>query len=323
MNIGLVLYPGCVVSGLWAFAELLEVANRRAGKKHFCLYWVSSGQQAVAVTAGSAQAVATINAQTHLLDDKLDALLIPGFWTDYQEQVEQSLKAYQTLVNELAAFPASKPVWAYCSSVSLLAASGRLNHQLATCTWWLADYLQDKYTAVKWNFSQSCIFHALYATAAGVNGYLPIAQELITQHCGELLLREVGDLMVMPKPEKASPAFPFIQLMKLDDSLLRKIVIWVEQTPATELNIKTLAERFNLAQRSLARKVKAATQLSCAHFMRLIKMRQASEYLIYSTKPVNIVSDLLGFSDDAAFRRAFKKVSGYSPGEYRQSFNRL
>jgi len=31
---------------------------------------------------------------------------------------------------------------------------------------------------------------------------------------------------------------------------------------------------------------------------------------------------MLGFSDDAAFRRTFKKVSAYTPGDYRQAFKR-
>jgi hypothetical protein len=35
MKIGLLIYPGCVISGLLAFAELMEVANKRAGKTIF------------------------------------------------------------------------------------------------------------------------------------------------------------------------------------------------------------------------------------------------------------------------------------------------
>jgi len=54
--------------------------------------------------------------------------------------------------------------------------------------------------------------------------------------------------------------------------------------------------------------------------MRLIKLHQASEYLIYGSQPINVISDLLGFSDDAAFRRTFKKVASYTPSEYRQTF---
>ena len=68
--------------------------------------------------------------------------------------------------------------------------------------------------------------------------------------------------------------------------------------------------------------MKKVTDLSLASFMRLIKLHQASESLIYTSKPINLISDALGFSDDAAFRRTFKKVSSYTPSEYRQAFQR-
>ena len=51
-------------------------------------------------------------------------------------------------------------------------------------------------------------------------------------------------------------------------------------------------------------------------------LHQASEYLIYGRKPINLISDVLGFSDDAAFRRTFKKVSSFTPTQYRQAFQR-
>ena len=110
--------------------------------------------------------------------------------------------------------------------------------------------------------------------------------------------------------------------MKLDDKLLRKIYIWVEKTSATELTISVLGKHLNQTERTLARKVKQATNLSLASFMRLIKLHQASEFLIYSRQLINLISDALGFSDDAAFRRTFKKVSSYTPSEYRQAFQR-
>ena len=110
--------------------------------------------------------------------------------------------------------------------------------------------------------------------------------------------------------------------MALEDTLMRKIVLWVESMPAIELLVNRLAISLNLTERTLARKVKARTNMSCAHFMQLIKLHQASEMLIYSLNPVNKISDDLGYSDDAAFRRSFKRITSYTPSQYRQLFKR-
>jgi transcriptional regulator GlxA family with amidase domain len=322
MNIGLLIYPGCVVSGLFAFAEMLEVANKRAGKTFFTTQWVGIDDKDVAITTGSKTPVMTMKVEGTLLDASIDALLIPGFWTNHQRDVERSIDTYQPLISALKKIPTTTQVWGYCTAVSVMAASGRLDHQLATATWWLADFVQNNYPTVDWSFSQTYTFEGQNRTAPGLNGYLPIAQALIEERCGLDVLRDIIELMIIPKPEKSAQPFTQIKLMKLDDKLLREIYVWVQKKPATDLIISVLAQHLNQTERTLARKVKKMTDLSLASFMRLIKLHQASESLIYTNQPINLISDALGFSDDAAFRRTFKKTSSYTPSEYRQMFQR-
>lgn len=322
MKIGLLVYPGCVVSGLFAFAELLEVANKRAGKILFDTLWLGVDGAEVEISTGRKTPVTTIKVEGALLNTAIDALLIPGFWTNHQRHVEQATKTYQPLISALKKLPATTQVWGYCSAICLMAASGRLNQQRATATWWLADFLQNNYPDVGWSFSQAYILDGQNRTASGLNGYLPIAQTLIEEQCGQDVLRDIIELMIIPKPDKSAQPFTQIKLIKLDDKLLRGIYLWVEKAPATELTISELAKHLNQTERTLARKVKQATGLSLASFMRLIKLHQASELLIYSRTSINLISNTLGFSDDAAFRRTFKKVSSYTPSEYRQAFQR-
>jgi len=322
MKIGLVIYPGCVVSGLFAFSELLEAANRRSGKRYFETMWVGIDHKDVSVTTGSKRMEVSISPTTTISDRSIDAILLPGFWTNGIRQVSPILSEYKAISRALKQLPSQTRVWAYCTSVCFLAESGRLNQQSATSTWWLADHMQEKYPKVTWSFTKNYVFQGQNATASGVNGYLPIAQQLIAQNCGQDILRDIIDLMVVPKPNNNNQPFEFISLMQLDDKLMQQIYVWTEATPTKELAIKSLAKDLNLTERTVSRKVKTQTNLSCAYFMRLIKLYQATEYLIYGTDTVNSIAIRLGFSDDAAFRRTFKKVLSYTPNEYRQAFKR-
>lgn len=322
MRIGLIVFPGCVASGLFAFAELLEIANKRSGKKTFELVWAGVDNTLVPVTVGSERTVVSLTPEITIDDPSLDSLLLPGFWSDGEKSIDKAMLSLTILLDMLRDIPESTTIWGYCTSVSLLAEVGRLNYKEATSTWWLADFLQNKYSDVHWRFSQTCILLETSGTASGLNGYLPIAQALISKMCGNDVHRDIVDLMVLPKPETITEPLQSINLMHLDDTLIRQIFVWVEQTPSTQLTISGLANALSQSERTLSRKVKTATSFSCAHFMRLIKMHQASEYLIYTSDSINVISDRLGFSDDAAFRRTFKKVSHYSPGEYRQRFKR-
>ena len=300
----------------------MEVANKRSGKNIFDISWIGVDLNDVPISAGGKTPVSTIKVSATIGSEELDAILIPGFWTNYQKHVEQSLKANQNIISALKKLPASTKLWSYCTGVCLHAESGRLNNNDATATWWISDYVENNYSRVNWNFTQTYLFQDGSATASGLNGYLPIAQTIIKKHCGNDVLKDIVELMILPKPEIIAQPFKQIKLIKLEDKLLRSILVWVEKTPARELTLGTLSTELKLTERTLARKVKLATKLSCANFMRLVKLNQAGEYLIYSQKTINIISDTLGFTDDAVFRRSFKKVSTFTPGEFRNLFQR-
>lgn len=322
MKVGLAVYEGCMASGLFAFAELLEASNKRSGKKYFDCVYAGINHSPVSILSRQGLSGAQITPQTTITDTDLDAILLPGFWVESASENEEQHARYKTLVEALAKMENDKLIWSYCSAVGLVARAGKLDWQQATSTWWLANFLQDNFDHVNWRFNQTCIFQGMNATASGVNGYLPIATHIIRTICGERVLRDITNIMVVPRPEKEIQPFQQINLMLQDDRLIRRIVLWVEKTPAASLSVDKLGEFLNLTTRTLSRQVKAKTGQSCAHFMRLIKLHQAGEMLIYSPKPVNVISNELGYSDDASLRRSFKKITSYTPSEYQQFFKR-
>ena len=91
MKIGLLVYPGCVSSGLFAFAELMEVANKRSARKVFDVSWIGVDLNEVPISTGGESAVSYIKVSATILSNELDAILIPGFWTNYQKHLEHSL----------------------------------------------------------------------------------------------------------------------------------------------------------------------------------------------------------------------------------------
>ncbi|NMH65504.1 GlxA family transcriptional regulator [Shewanella salipaludis] len=337
MKIGLLIYPGCVASGLLAFAELLTVANHRAGRKHFTLCWVGdhadlaalapASQSTIPLGLGFGPSLFSLPVDRSLASmatekEGVDALLVPGFWASSTREVSAAIRGHRQLIQGLKQLPATTQLLAYCSGVCLLAETGKLDNRVATSTWWLADYLGVRFPGVQWHFSQTCLYRPGYASASGVNGYLPLAQALIGQQCGQDVLRDIIELMILPKPEPRSQPLAFMKLVSIEDKLIRSLILWVEQTQASQLNLSALAQALNTTERTLSRKVKDLTGHSCAQFMRLVKLHQASERLIYSRQSIAAIGEELGFSDDTAFRRSFKQVCGFTPNDYRNEFKR-
>lgn len=317
LRIGLLLYPKCMPAGLFAFADLVHAANRRANMRLFEPVFVAARAGAVECAHNqSLEAAASVQSAS------LDAILIPGFWAESSQQISAVLGRNASLTAVLATLPKSVMMWSYCTGVCLLAATGRLNGQKATVTWWLDDPMRERHPKVVWQTEQTSIFNVRTATASGVNGYLPIAQALIEKRLSMESYRDLTKLMVLPRPERTHHAFQTMNLVGQPDRLLRKLYAMTEQIPAAEVTVRRLAEELNTTERTLARKVLAATGLTVATYLRRIKLNQVSERLIHTTMPANTISAELGFSSDSGMRRMFKDLTALTPAQYRQAFGR-
>lgn len=314
-KIGLLLYPGCMPAGLFAFADLLLAANLRAGEQRFEVCWVGLDTQPVDSAHGM-----RLQPDSSLAAAGCTAVLIPGLWADSEARMAQALMLNRELIRALAQLDQQTQLWSYCTGVCLLAQSGRLNGETATATWWLADSLQGRFPQVNWQFQQTQVFNRQSATASGVSGYLSIAKALIERELGVPVYREIAKLMVLPRPGPAAPVFSAISLMEQADPLLRHLHLLVEKMPAQQLGVQQLAEQLALTARTLARRVKALTGHAVADHVRLIKLNQAGERLILTGDSISRISDSLGFSDESSFRRSFKRVTGLTPVAYRQQF---
>lgn len=317
LRIGLLLYPACMPAGLFAFADLAHAANRRAGAPLFETRFVAL--QSGTVECAHGQGLAAAGA---LQNGGLDAILVPGFWAEAAQQVSDALNVNADLVSALTQLPKNVMLWSYCTGVSLIAASGKLNGQRATVTWWLADAMRRRAPRVKWEIDRTSIVNLRTATASGVNGYLPIAQALIEKRMSASAYRDLTKLMVLPRPERTHHAFQAMNLIEQPDRLLRTLYARVEQSPASDLTVLSLARQLHLSERTLARKVQAATGMSIAAYVRCIKLNQVSERLILTTESVSTISADLGFGSDSSLRRMFKDLTALTPLEYRQAFGR-
>jgi AraC-like DNA-binding protein len=86
--------------------------------------------------------------------------------------------------------------------------------------------------------------------------------------------------------------------------------------------VARLARQLHTTERTLARKVAAATGFAVAGYVRRVKLNQVSERLIHTSSTASAISEELGFSSDAGMRRMFKELTSLTPAQYRQAFGR-
>jgi AraC-like DNA-binding protein len=110
------------------------------------------------------------------------------------------------------------------------------------------------------------------------------------------------------------------QLAELANSDLEsRCKAWLlEQLTSGEPSEETLARAMGMSPRTLQRKL-GDLGLSYKSVLEKTRYDLALRYLDDPSKSVTDITFLLGFSEQSAFTRAFKRWSGKAPTSYRQS----
>ena len=97
---------------------------------------------------------------------------------------------------------------------------------------------------------------------------------------------------------------------------------FIEKNTRSRITVGQLASLVCLGRRNLERRFKKATGNSVMEYIQRVKMEVVKKNLETSRLGVNEAMDRVGYSDPKAFRVIFKKVTGMSPSQYRNRYNR-
>jgi transcriptional regulator GlxA family with amidase domain len=314
MKIGLLIYPGCMPAGLFAAADIFQAINRRMGKPVFEPLWITTGNERVNLSGGSALVM------DYSLTDLCEAYLIPGFWAETATDIDRMLDQESLLIEWLRQGRKETALWAYCMGVALVAAAGKIDHCEATATWWLEQSLRKRFTAVRWNFQQSVIKDRQIITAAGANGYWALLSKLLITRVPAEVIRDVEQALLVPRPNTAHPVFRSVEMIGQTEPQLQRLIAYAQTVPASDLNVNAAAKYLFMSSRTLSRKIDQATQISAGEWLRLIKLRQVANSLLSTTASVKTIGAEMGFNDEASLMRAFKKMTGMTTSQYRQQY---
>jgi len=103
------------------------------------------------------------------------------------------------------------------------------------------------------------------------------------------------------------------------DSRIQLVVSYIIANPTEKFNEDYLCRLACLSSSSLRRLFKLQTGKSPSHFAKELKMLAAARELLTTDFPIATLSTELGYEDPNYFSRAFKKVFGVSPMNYRSS----
>jgi transcriptional regulator GlxA family with amidase domain len=120
-----------------------------------------------------------------------------------------------------------------------------------------------------------------------------------------------------------SPFIMFNGQKTHEDEPIKKAQEFIEANITERISVEDLADKYAIGKRHFERRFKKATNNTPVEYIQRVKIEAAKKHLESSRKNVNEVMYDVGYSDTKAFRTVFKKITGLSPVEYRNKYNKV
>jgi transcriptional regulator GlxA family with amidase domain len=105
------------------------------------------------------------------------------------------------------------------------------------------------------------------------------------------------------------------------DEVILQVQHWLQAREARAITVGAMADRAGMEERTFLRRFKAATGQTPSEYSQLLRIGKARELLEFTRRPVDQIAWTVGYEDAGAFRKLFQRVTGLTPGEYRQRFS--
>jgi transcriptional regulator GlxA family with amidase domain len=119
-----------------------------------------------------------------------------------------------------------------------------------------------------------------------------------------------------------SPFSMFNAQKKHEDEPIKQAQEFIEQNITEKISVEHLSVKFAIGKRHFERRFKKATNNTPIEYIQRVKIEAAKKKLETSDMNVNEVMYEVGYVNMKSFRSVFKKLTGLSPVDYRNKYNK-
>lgn len=312
-----VVYPGIIMLDLAGPAEVFAAANRFAESGPRYRSVVASVDGRPLVTNSGLQ----LGVDTRLSDvtGRVDTLRVTAGLSHVEAMQSEELVAE---VRRIAG--KARRVTSTCVGAFVLAAAGLLDGRTATTHWSFSEDLRLTFPTVTVEPDRIFVQDGNVCTSAGATAGMDLALALVEDDHGVEVARATARWLVlfMQRPGGQSQFSERLTLPIPSDSALRVVCDEIVSDPGGDHSVPHLAERAALSERHLARLFMKETGTTPARFVERTRVEAARELLEAGPTPAETIARQVGFGSAETMRRAFLRVLGIGPADYRARFAR-
>ena len=216
----------------------------------------------------------------------------------------------------------SKRLASVCTGAFLLAEAGLLDGRRVTTHWQYCGPLATRFPALEVDPEPIFIEDGNVVTSAGVTSGIDLALALVEEDKGRDVALDVarGLVVFLRRPGNQAQFSAQLAVQVASRGPLRDVQQWIIENPEADLSVEALAARASLSPRQFSRAFSAEVGMTPGRYVDRIRIESARRRLEDTSDGVEQTARACGYGTAESMRRAFIRVLGTSPAEYKNRY---
>jgi transcriptional regulator GlxA family with amidase domain len=249
-----------------------------------------------------------------------DLIVIPALFGDMKSAVIRNREAIPWIVGQ---HKKGAEVASLCVGAFLLASTGLLDGKKCSTHWAYYNEFRETFPQVEVTDGSIITEDSGIYSSGGANSYWNLLLYLLEKYTDRETAIMASKYFAIDIDRNSQAAFMLFQGQKdHKDEAIKKVQEYLEANYHEKITLDELADMVALSRRSFERRFKQATDNTAIEYLQRVKIEAAKRSFESTRKNINEVMYDVGYTDTKAFRNVFKKITGLTPIEYRNKYNK-
>lgn len=324
MRIDILLYDGCLGSEVFAFTDTLMMASAlqaggvQTARSPFEIRFVSSDGRPRGFAGG-------IFRSPTEKPGACDLLVIPGMSFGDREALVASatrMQDEQRIIRDH--WELGGDVAAICVGSFLVVASGIAKDRRVATGWPVAHLLPTIDRSIVVEASELVVVDGTLKTTGAITAVYDLVLDIVAGQMGQDVATRLRRLLLLEPQRLGQRAFARSGVQSdVPLTPVHRAKTFLRNNLMHPFDLTAVATAAGMSVRSLQRNFKEQTGVTPLSFHQQLRMDRAKDLLETTQLSIGQIADEVGYSDEAAFRKLFRKMTDLTPGDFRRRFSLL
>ncbi len=252
---------------------------------------------------------------------KTDLVFIPALFGNMAQAVAANQGLVPWIVEQ---YRKGAEVASLCVGAFLLASTGLLNGKKCSTHWSFTNEFCQMFPEVAVQDGSIVTEESRIYSSGGAQSYWNLLLHLVEKYTDRATAILVAKYFAVDIDRQSQSAFAMFKGQKQhNDGAVKQAQDYIEKNIEERLTVEELADKVALGRRSFERRFRQATRNSVLEYIQRVRIESAKRSFETSGKNISEVMFDVGYTDTKAFRTTFKKITGLTPIEYRNKYNKM